>query len=254
MIPSDDPFSVRLASGDEDIAAVQRLRYEVFVEELGADTVHADHGRRREADRFDDHAQHLVLEDLRDPGRIVGAYRLIPDRVADQMGGFYSESEYDLSRLKSGGRRLLELGRSVLAPDYRGGTGMHHLWQGLARYVLENKFDILFGVASFHGTDPSPLAQSLSLLHHRFLAPDPLRVRALDAAYQPMNLMPLEAIDRAEAMRMTPALLKAYLRLGGSVGDGAFIDRDFNTTDVCVLMDTGAMTEQARKRFASAMT
>lgn len=252
MIPSDDPFSVRLASGDTDVEAVQRLRYDVFVKELGADTVNADHAARAERDRFDAHALHLVLEDSRHPGQIVGAYRLIPDSVADAIGGFYSEAEYDLGPLKKSGRRLLELGRSVLAAEYRGGLGMHRLWQGLADYVAENGIEVLFGVASFHGTDPGPIAQSLSLLHHKHLAPPEMRVRARGAAFQQMDLVPLDKIDRRQAMRMTPALIKAYLRLGGCVGEGAFVDHDFNTTDICVVMDASVMTDQARKRFSGA--
>lgn len=252
MTPSDDPFTVRLASGGDDVAAVQRLRYDVFVEELGAETTSADHASRREIDRFDDHAQHLILEDTRKPGQAVGAYRLMTREAAREAGGFYSESEYDLSLLKDSGRTLLELGRSVLAPDYRGGTGMHHLWQALAQYVLSNEVEVLFGVASFHGTDPAPYAQALSLLHHKYRAPPALRVQALRSGYQAMDLVAPDTISRPAAMRMTPALIKAYLRLGGCVGDGAFIDRDFNTIDVCVLMDTAAMNSQARTRFARA--
>jgi L-ornithine Nalpha-acyltransferase len=180
----------------------------------------------------------------------VGAYRLIGDEAAKRAGGFYSESEYDLTALKRSGRSLLELGRSCLHRDYRGGTAMLRLWQGVADYVLGNGIEVMFGVASFHGTDIAPIAQSLSLLHHRHLAPPELRVRAREEAFQPMDLVPPDAIDRAAAMRATPALIKAYLRLGGCVGEGAYVDRDFNTVDVCLVMDTATMSAQARRRYA----
>ena len=121
---------------------------------------------------------------------------------------------------------------------------MHLLWNGLASYVLERDIQLLFGVASFHGTDPAPLAEALSYLHHEHLAPQDLRVRAQPAHYLDMNLMPREAIDAPRALQAIPPLIKAYLRLGGFVGDGAFIDEDFNTIDVCVVMDTGRMTER----------
>jgi putative hemolysin len=104
-------------------------------------------------------------------------------------------------------------------------------------------------VASFHGTDVQALAQPLSLLHHRHLAPEDLRVRA--RAYQPMDLMPEDQIDRRQAMLEIPALIKAYLRLGGTIGDGAFVDHAFNTTDVCLVLDTARMTEKQRKVYSS---
>jgi putative hemolysin len=247
----EDPhLSVRLAASADDITAAQRLRYHVFVEELGASGGMVDHAARVERDVFDAVADHLILKDSHRPGEIVGAYRLISDKAAERAGGFYSESEYDLTVLKTSGRSLLELGRSCLHPDYRGGTAMLRLWQGVAEYVLDNKIEILFGVASFHGTDIAPIAQSLSLLHHRHLASPELRVRARAPAFQPMDLVAPDQIDRAAAMRATPALIKAYLRLGGVVGEGAYVDREFNTIDVCLVMDTATMSAQARRRYA----
>ena len=131
---------------------------------------------------------HLLLIDPRRDAAalddVVGVYRLLPsDRLA-RTGRFYSESEYDLTPLKATGRRLLELGRSCVHPDYRGGTAMFHLWNALADYVLERDIEVLFGVASFHGTDIAALAQPLSYLHHNHLAPPALRVRALPAHRQ----------------------------------------------------------------------
>jgi putative hemolysin len=173
-------------------------------------------------------------------------YRLLPgDRLAPG-GRFYSETEYDLSVLRRSGRRLLELGRSCVHPDYRGGMAMFHLWNGLADYVLDRGIEVLFGTASFHGTDVAALAMPLSYLHHACLAPPDLRVRAHPGQFQRMDLVVPEAIDRRAAMVATPALIKAYLRLGGFVGEGAWIDHDFNTTDVCLVMDTARMSQKHR--------
>jgi putative hemolysin len=116
---------------------------------------------------------------------------------------------------------------------------MYHLWSGLADYVARHGIELMFGVASFHGTDVDALAEPLALLHHRHLAPPELRVRS--RAFQSMDLMPEGQIDRRRAMLKVPALIKAYLRLGGMVGEGAYIDRVFNTTDVCLVMDTARM-------------
>ena len=136
----------------------------------------------------------------------------------------------------------MELGRSCVHADYRGGSSMYLLWNGLADYVLAHGVEVLFGVASFHGTDIDKLKVPLSWLHHHHLAPPTLRVRALHDHFQRMDLVPAEDLDRRAAMVQMPALIKAYLRLGGLVGEGAYIDRTFNTTDVCLMMDTGAMS------------
>ena len=124
---------------------------------------------------------------------------------------------------------------------------MHALWSGLAEYVVAHRIDILFGVASFHGTDIHKLAAPLSLLHHRHLAPALLRVRAHEAAFQSMNLIEEQNLDRAAAMVQVPSLIKAYLRLGGCVGEGAFVDHAFNTTDVCLIMDIAQMNARQAK-------
>jgi putative hemolysin len=126
---------------------------------------------------------------------------------------------------------------------------MFHLWNGLADYVLDRGIEVLFGAASFHGSDPAPLAQPLAWLHHHHLAPPDLRVRAIGPQRQEMDLLPVAALDRRAAMLGTPALIKAYLRLGGYVGDGAWVDRDFNTTDVCLVMDTKAMSDRHRAYY-----
>lgn len=245
-------FSVRLATTEAEVRAAQALRYAVFVEELGGGGDMVDHGARLERDRFDPCFDHLLLYDrARAADPVVGVYRVMRDDQAREMGQFYSDDEYDLSVLKSSGRRLMELGRSCLHRDYRGGAAMFHLWQALAGYVQEHGIEVLFGVASFHGTDAQALAQPLSLLHARHLAPEALRVRARAAQYQRMDLLPPERIDRKAALLQTPALIKAYLRLGGCVGEGAWIDHRFNTIDVCLVMDTARMNARQKHRYAA---
>lgn len=249
--PGAPRFSVRLARDGAEVEAAQRLRYRVFIEELGGDGPMVDHGERLERDRFDPDFDHLLLideaRDDPDPrDRVVGAYRLLPPERLARVGRYYSDAEYDLTPLLRSGRRLLELGRSCLLPEYRGGTAMWHLWTALAEYVRAHDIEILFGVASFHGTDIAALSEPLSLLHHRHLAPPDVRVRAQPARFQPMDLCPEDSIDRRRAMLAVPALIKAYLRLGGFVGEGAFVDHDFNTVDVCLVLDTARMNERQR--------
>lgn len=253
MNPSPSFLDIRIAKNEQDLLAAQRLRYRVFVEELGGDGPLVDHANRLERDEFDPIVDHLCLVDARrsaaDLEHIVGVYRLLPGTRAKEFGRFYCDSEYDLTALRDSGRSLLELGRSCVDPTYRGGSGMFLLWNALADYVLDLEIEILFGVASFHGTDTQALAQSLGWLHHHCLAPEAIRPVALPDGFHRMDMIPENALDRREAMALMPALIKAYLRLGGLVGEGAYLDRAFNTTDVFLLMDTAKMSEKHRKFY-----
>lgn len=247
---TDPVFTLRLARDDRDLQAAMRLRYAVFVEELGGDGALVDHDARLEQDEFDPYFDHLLLiDETRDAKAledVVGVYRLFPGHRAAEFGRFYSEAEYDLEPLRKSGRKLLELGRSCVHPAYRGTAAMFLLWNGLADYVLQNQIELLFGVASFHGTDAQALAEPLAYLYHNHLAPPDLCPVARPGHRQDMNLLPATEIDRRRAMQATPALIKAYLRLGGMVGDGAWIDHQFNTTDVCLVVDTSRMSVRHR--------
>ncbi|QPH55012.1 GNAT family N-acetyltransferase [Pontivivens ytuae] len=248
-------FEVRLASDDAEVRAAQRLRYEVFVEEMGAKASPEDHAERLERDAFDPHFDHLLLIDRTRAAQginrgVVGVYRLMRGSVAAAGAGFYGQHEYDLSKLTALGRETVELGRSCVHADYRGGAAMHLLWSGLGEYVIGHGVEIMFGVASFHGTDVEELAQPLSLLHHQHLAPEELRVRTLPEHFVPMDRLRAEEVDHKAAMRAIPPLIKAYLRLGGFVGEGAFIDWEFNTVDVCLLMDTTRMADRYREMYS----
>lgn len=240
-------FSVTIVQTADEIRAAQALRYDVFVRELGGGGAMVDHASGLEIDRFDPFADHMLVRDEA-TGTVVGVYRLLRSEQAALAGGFYSEGEYDLSALKTSGRRLLELGRSCLHKDYRGGMAMFHLWSALSGYVADHGVEILFGTASFHGTDVHALAQPLSLLHHSHLAPDDLRVRSTE--FQTMDLIATAELDRRKAMVEVPALIKAYLRLGGFVGEGAYVDHDFNTTDVCLILDTARMNDRQRRIYS----
>lgn len=243
-------YTVKMVETPAELQAAQRLRYEVFVQELGGDGAMVDHAARVERDRFDPYYDHMIIMPA-GSSEVVGVYRMLPPEGARAAGGYYSDAEYDLAPLRASGRRLLELGRSCLHPAYRGGAVMHHLWAGLARYVVAQRIEVLFGVASFAGTDSAALAAPLSLLHHRHLAPAELRVRAR-APSVAMDMIDADQLDRRAAMLKIPSLIKAYLRLGGCVGEGAFVDHGFNTTDVCLIMDTQQMSTRQAQIYAKA--
>ncbi|MBB93872.1 MAG: ornithine-acyl-ACP acyltransferase [Rhodobacteraceae bacterium] len=253
-MPEPGPsFTVSIADTPAALTEAQALRYDVFVRELGGQGALVDHDQGLERDAFDPFFDHMIVRDDA-TGAVVGVYRLLRDDQAAAAGQFYSEAEYDLAPLRRSGRRLLELGRSCLHRDYRGGAAMYHLWTGLADYVARHGIDILFGTASFHGTDIDALAEPLSMLHHNHLAPPDLRVRAVAEHFQPMDLVPKDRLDRKRAMVAMPALIKAYLRLGGTVGEGAFVDHAFNTTDVCLVMDTARMNDRQKRIYTGART
>jgi predicted GNAT family N-acyltransferase len=190
MTDDDSAFVLRLARDDRDLRAAQRLRYRVFVQELGADGPLIDHDGRLEIDAFDPHFDHLLLIDTRRDAAhlddVVGAYRLLPSDRMVSAGRFYSESEYDLTALKSTGRKLVELGRSCVHPAYRGGSAMLQLWNALAAYVLERDIEILFGAASFHGRPgypPVSLRNAKNSCGNRFVGiPASRRARPNDSA------------------------------------------------------------------------
>ena len=236
-----DDYSLKLAETDAERAAAERLRWQVFVEEMGAQASGRD---GRERDGFDDHADHLILKDRSNENEghnVVGVYRLMRGDVALTGPGFYSASEYDLSPLMATKRPMLELGRSCIAPGHRGGKALRLLWLGLAEYVTTHQIELLFGVASFPGTDPAPYEHALTELHRNHRADLPLRATAHGASAIAMDRLGDVPLDRLAAVKSIPPLLKSYLRIGGKVGDGAYIDHDFNTIDVFLVMDTAAM-------------
>lgn len=238
-------IEIRLAETAEDITAAQALRYRIFYEEMQANADAETLASGRDADAYDAVADHLLVIDHAlgsGPERIVGTYRLIRKPAADVIGRFYSSSEYDIAPLLKLDGNLLELGRSCVDARYRTRPTMQLLWRGIASYVFRHNIALMFGCASLHGVDPDAHALSLSYLHHNHLAPEDLRPRALDRLYVPMDRMPKEAINPKAALNELPPLVKGYLRLGGFVGDGAVIDEQFNTVDVCIIVKTDLVT------------
>lgn len=246
-------LSVRLASGDADIAAAQALRWDVFCQERGAIVDSA--ARCLDADPFDAVCDHLLVEDSASGApTVVGTYRLLRESVARAKGGFYSMGEYDLDHLSGQPEpesELLELGRSCVAPAYRDAGTIQLLWRGIANYLELHRISLMFGCASFHGVDPDDHADTLSYLHHNHLAPLHLRARALAERHVEMARLPIGGYDPRQAMRRLPPLIKGYLRVGAMVGDGAVIDAPFNTVDVFMVMPVAAISARYMGRFGA---
>ena len=245
-------LAVRLAETHEEIQASLSLRYRVFYEEMHAKPTPEMEARRQDFDAFDDVCDHLLVFDY-DRGRggdaVVGTYRLTRRQAAAQLGGFYTADEYDVSTLLAYPGDILELGRSCVDKDYRNRSTMQLLWKGIAGYVLHYDLAIMFGCASLPGTDPEKLATPLAYLYHYHLAPPALRPRAIPSRYSDMRLLAQEEIDPRRALPRLPPLIKGYLRLGGFVGDGAVVDHQFNTTDVCIIVKTDLVTDKHIRHY-----
>lgn len=248
-------FQVRLAETPADLDAAQALRYRVFYEEMAAAPTAEMRQKRRDFDDFDAICDHLLVIDREKsngtPG-VVGTYRLLRRSVALRHRGFYSEQEFDVSSLVNYPGEIVELGRSCVDADYRTRGVMQMLWRGLGEYVGEFDIHLMFGCASFPGTEPREMGIQLSYLHHYHLAPPAFRPRALDHHYVAMGILSPDAFDAHAAAAELPPLIKGYLRVGGFVGDGAVIDHQFNTTDVCVIVKTDQLTEKYDRRYRRA--
>lgn len=246
-------LEVRLARTPEDVAAAQALRYRVFYDEMNAKPSPEMAAARRDFDSFDDVADHLLVIDhaLGDgPESVVGTYRLIRREAAAKHGGFYTADEYDIAKILAFDGPILELGRSCTDSRYRNRPTMQLLWRGIAAYVFHHGIELMFGCASLPGNDVEQLAPALSYLHHNHLAPEELRPHALPALFTEMNRLPPDGYDAKRVLAGLPPLIKGYLRLGGFVGQGAVIDPQFNTTDVCVIVKTGQVTESYYRHYA----
>jgi putative hemolysin len=245
-------LGVRIANSAAELDACQALRYRVFFEEMGATAAPELVAARRDRDNFDPFADHLIVVDHEigpGPEGVVGTYRLIREEAAARAGRFYSSSEYDIAPLMAFPGRKLELGRSCVAPAYRGRAVMQLLWRGIAAYIFTHHVDVMFGCASLPGTDPDAVAAELTYLYNAHLAPPALRPRALPHRMVEMRRLVPDAIDPRRVAAQLPPLIKGYLRLGGYIGDGAVIDHEFNTIDVAIVVKSDLITDKYYRHY-----
>ena len=168
---------------------------------------------------------------------------------AAKIGRFYSSSEYDLSLLQEFQGKLLEVGRSCVHKNYRNRVAMQLLWRGIASYIFLHRIDLLFGCASLPGTNPDLLSDELTYLYHNHLAPPALRIRALETHRVEMIRTNPHELNVRQCLLKLPPLIKGYLRLGGYVGDGAVVDKQFNTTDVAILVKSELLADKYYRHY-----
>lgn len=250
-------LAVHVATTPEEIRASQKLRYRIFFGEMGGMPSDEVRALERDFDRFDDYCDHLLVRDYALPeetGQVVGTYRLLRRSALRDLPSFYSESEFDISAIKRLKGEILELGRSCVDTNYRNRAVMQLLWRGIGAYVTQHNVQLMFGCASFFGTDVQEHATSLSYLYHYHLAPEELRSKALPDQYVEMNLIPKSEINAKRAFATLPALIKGYLRLNGYIGQGAVIDPHCKTIDVGIIVKTDLLTDKYVQRYAAHST
>lgn len=234
-------LSVSLARDRSEIREAQRLRYKVFAEEMGAQLSVREAGV--DEDIFDAHCDHLLVRD-NDNGKVIGTYRILPPHRAKQIGGYYSEQEFDFTRLAHWRPGMVEIGRSCVHPDYRGGAVITLLWSGLADYLRMRDYSYLIGCASVSMNDGGHTAASLyATLAQTCLAPVEWQVF-------PRHPLALDQLDGGRAVS-TPPLIKGYLRVGAYVCGEPAWDADFNTADFMLLLSIKQMNQLYARRFMS---
>lgn len=228
-----------LARSETEVLEAQRLRYKVFGEEMGANLSSANEGIDR--DIFDPYCDHLLVRESIE-NRVVGTYRILPPEQARKIGGYYSQTEFDLTRLLHLGDRMAEVGRSCVHWDYRDGAIITHLWSGLAQYIQKNGYEYLIGCASISMADGGHVAASVyRKLHRIYGAP-------IEYSVFPRNPLPLHALNQ-HLDAPIPPLIKGYLRLGAYICGEPAWDAEFNTADLLILLPMSRLNSRYVKHF-----
>jgi putative hemolysin len=230
----------------DDVRAAQRLRHEVFVDEMGArptPVVGAPAGH--DIDLFDEFCEHLIVRIAPvndEPGMVVGTYRVLTPSAARRAGSFYSDTEFDLMRLRPLRERMVELGRSCVHPEHRSGAVILALWGALAHFMEHNAMETVIGCASISMRDGGHCAASLwARLRETHLAPVEWQVR-------PRVALPVDDLNQSLDVE-APALIKAYLRMGAKVLGAPAWDPAFNTADLPLLTRVADIPERYQRHF-----
>jgi putative hemolysin len=228
-----------IARTSAEVQEAQRIRFKVFGEEMGAHLPHPELGL--DVDRFDEYCDHLLVRNSNDD-KVVGTYRMLPPEQAVKAGGYYSETEFDMSRLANLRGSMVEVGRSCVHPDFRDGATITQLWSGLAEYIMKNGHEYLIGCASISMGDGGHYAASVYD-----------KVRQLHAAPSEYTVfphcpLPLHALNRNLDVNIPP-LIKGYLRLGAYIAGQPAWDPDFNCADLFILLPVSRMNPKYAKHF-----
>jgi putative hemolysin len=232
-------LTLGMARTVSEIEEAQRLRYKVFAEEMGANLASA--AEEIDRDIFDSYCDHLLVRDNAS-NKVIGTYRILPPDCARAIGSYYSETEFDLTRLAHLRDRMVEVGRSCVHMEYRDGSTIARLWSGLADYMCTNKHEYLIGCASISMKDGGHYAASVyNKVRKLYAAPPEYRVF-------PRCPLPLESLNQNLDVTVPP-LIKGYLRLGAYIGGEPAWDPDFNTADLFIMLPMSRLNAKYSKHF-----
>ena len=232
-------YRVALARSEEEVREAQRLRYKVFVEELGARIL--SRLPHHDIDHYDAFCEHLIVRESQ-TDRIVGTYRILSPAAARRIGNYYSENEFHINRLQNLRSRMVEVGRSCIHPEHRSGAVITLLWAGLADYMVSNNHEYLIGCASIGMADGGHNAANLfSQIAPDYMAPAEYRVF-------PQHGLPFERLATGQPA-LVPPLIKGYLRVGAWICGEPAWDPDFNTADLLLLLPMSRMNPRYMRHF-----
>lgn len=232
-------LSCDLARTHAELEEAQRIRYQVFGLEMGANLPSADKGL--DIDRFDPFCDHLLVRDQNN-NKVVGTYRILSPEQACKAGGYYSETEFDMTRLQHLRGRMAEVGRSCVDFQYRDGATISQLWSGLAEYITKNNHEYVIGCASISMNDGGHYAASVfNKIYKLHAAPEELRVT-------PLRRLPVESLEQNLDV-IIPPLIKGYLRLGAYIAGEPAWDPEFNCADLFILLPVSRISARATKHF-----
>lgn len=237
-------LSVSWARSEAEVREAQSLRYQVFVGEMGARLPAAKGAHAGlDVDLFDAYCEHLLVRaggEEGESGPVIGTYRVLTPAAAKRAGGLYSDTEFDLTRLRSLRSRLAEIGRSCVHPEHRGGGAIIALWGALAEFMARNGLDTVIGCASVSMRDGGHFAASLwKQLAQNHLAP-------IDCHVRPRLPLPIEHL-RQDLNVEPPALIRGYMRCGAKLMGEPAWDPDFNTADLPLLLRTADLPARFRR-------
>src|SRR6266576_1728963 len=239
-------FEVKIATEPSEVEQAQRLRFQVFNLELNKG-LKASYQRELDVDEFDPYCDHLIVRELK-RGDIVGTYRLLRGSQARQHIGFYSEKEFDLSRIKALGGELLELGRSCARKDFRDRALIPLMWEAIAEQVKKHNVRYLFGCGSLYTTDVAEVSAMFSLLKNKYYAPPAYRVAPVENCAV-KGIKQVRLTDEQALFQRLPSLIKGYLRIGALVCGAPALDNEFGTADFFLLLDFGTLKGEYLKRL-----
>jgi putative hemolysin len=243
--PAVGKISVSWARHQDEVRAAQRLRYQVFAVEMGATLPITVPGH--DIDLFDDYCEHLLVRDEAS-GEVIGTYRVLTPTQAKRAGSTYSDTEFDLTRLRGLRERMVELGRSCVHADHRSGGVILALWGALAEFMARNQLDTMIGCASIpmqiDGTNSGQAAASIwRQVKQTHLAP-------IEYHVTPRLALPVDKLDDTLNIE-PPALIRGYLRLGAKVLGAPAWDPDFNSADLPMMMRIADLPPRYLKHFTA---